>query len=261
MDYINLEQYINNVELQKECSKILSNLNRIEFSTNVKLRDLKFNIGSLSDISRARAEYEFYQYERYEKKDSRYIGSVYKFDRFNELERIGVSRNSHWNTSIVSFEDSLDFIFGCLFRIKQGDLINFCERKNLCYRDYSRCLLGGGHYKELYITDLYGFSSEFDYVIRKIGSDDSIEKKLFYTQLSEFCHYFRDSLMSVLNTSLCNDGNTMLISAGASSLVFNSKKKIDEVVLVKYKIYETKLKTLCVGKGEYLDSLHKCLDC
>ena len=100
MDYINLEQYINNVELQKECSKILSNLNRIEFSTNVKLRDLKFNIGSLSDISRARAEYEFYQYERCEKKDSRYIGSVYKFDRFNELERIGVSRNSHWNCFI-----------------------------------------------------------------------------------------------------------------------------------------------------------------
>lgn len=260
MDCINLEEYIGCVEVEKQCSAIVSNLAGMKYNTLCKPSDFEFCEYDVGNICKSRVELACNQLnDRYN--NQRYTGSCYLFDKYNELERIKTSNSLSKYIYVISFEDSLDFIFCCLYKSKQGSLIDFCYENNLSYINYSRCLLGGGHCGELYITDLYGFSSGFDYEIKKIGSDNSVEKKLFYTRLSKFCYWFRNALMSVLNTSLCVDGDTMLISAGASSLVYNSNKPMELIVHVKYKIYETKLKMLCMKDGEYLNSLHKCLSC
>lgn len=188
-----------------------------------------------------------------------YAHKAYEYDNMNELERFGAGRYSRRYVLLVSFEDALDFVFSCLFKTKQGSLIKFCEDNNLDYRAYSRQLLGGGKYKDLYMNDLLGFSQAFDLVIEGIGKNDSIEKKLYFSKLYSFCEDFRNALMVHLTDKIDGTDNTILASAGISSLVYYSDVEIDDYITVKYKAYQINLKILCMKKNEYFNHVHECL--
>ena len=183
----------------------------------------------------------------------------FQYDNMNELERYGMGRYCRDYIAIVSFEDSLDFIYSCLFKTKSGDLRKFCAENDLDYKIYSRQQLGGGHYKDLTFNDLYGFSPSFDIVINSLESSDTVEYKLLGARILRFCESLRNSLLVVLGNSITDDGNSILASAGLSSLVYYCDRLVDGEVESKYKAYSTKLKILCVSRGDYINHLHEDL--
>lgn len=188
-----------------------------------------------------------------------YNHKSYSYDNMNEMERFGAGRYSRSNIIIISFEDCLDFIYSCLFRTKQGDLKKFCERKDINYNVYSRQHLAGGFYEELYLTDLMGFSPSFDVVIDTIGSEDSIEKRIYFSKLYKFCEDFRNALLIHTDEMYRNISEMILASAGITSAVYYSDGPVEGEIIVRYKMYETKLKILSVKKGKYLDAVNESL--
>lgn len=191
-----------------------------------------------------------------------YKHRAYNYDSVNELERFGLGRYARNFNVIISFEDALDFVYSCMFKTQQGGLIKFCDENGLDYRSYSRQLLGGGKFGQLYLTDLVGFSPAFDVIINMVGSDSSIEKLLYFSRLYRFCESFRNALVVELGSALEDDmsKNTILASVGITSIMYYAEHDEGfEDIEVKYKTNKINLKTLCVRRGEYFKHIHEYL--
>lgn len=188
-----------------------------------------------------------------------YKHNSYEYDTMNELERFGAGKYARRYILIISFEDSLDFIYSCLYRTKLGSLIEFCNKSGIDYKSYSRQHLAGGKYGETYLTDLFGFSPIFDDAINTIGSDDSINRRIYFNNLTSFCMDFRNAMLLYTGDLLGEKDCTVLASAGITSAVYYSDSYIDGDITVRYKMYETRLKILCVEYGKYFDSIHESL--
>lgn len=210
---------------------------------------------SLGRISKARVDRCQYSLRT----QRNYNHKVYDYDNMNELERYGLGRYARKYIVIVSFEDCLDFIYSCLFKTKQGSLIEFCKNNELDYLKYSRQHLAGGEVDKVYLTDFRGFSPSFDIILNSIPSDSSIEKTIYFSRLSRFCESFRNALLKHFGTSINGNSDTILASAGITSLVFYSHVPIDDYISVRYKTYNINLKLLCVEAGEYFNSINESL--
>ena len=84
-----------------------------------------------------------------------------------------------------------------------------------------------------------------------LDSTDTIEYKLLGAKVLSFCETFSNALLVHLGGSLYGSASNILASAGLSSLVYYSDKKIDDVIPVVYRAYKTRLKILCVERGKY----------
>lgn len=184
-----------------------------------------------------------------------YDHKSYRYDSMNEMERLGAGRYARANIIIVSFEDCLDFIYSCMFKTKLGGLKEFCANNNINYKAYSRQHLAGGNCGDLYITDLYGFSPAFDVVITSIGSEDSLDRRLYFNKLFRFCEDFRNALLVHLDKMFYKDSDVILASAGLTSAVYYSNREIKGTLDVTYKMYNTKLNFLSVKTGDYFNHL------
>ena len=109
-------------------------------------------------ISRCVKARDCYDYKRVYKHNN------YRYDSLNELERYGYGRFHRNYEVIISFEDSLDFIYACLFKTKRGSLMEFFNNKEDYYA-MSRQYLAGGYINSIDLAKIKGFSEAFDIVL------------------------------------------------------------------------------------------------
>ncbi len=179
------------------------------------------------------------------------------YDDMNELERYGTGEYARDYIILISFEDALDFIYSDLLKTKSNSLIEFCEKKDLNYNIYSRSILGGGKYGKLLMNDLLGFSESYDVLLKIIGNDMSLEKRLFFTKFSKFCVDFRNSL--VLNCGINFIEDSIIASVGVSSIVYYCNIDIDEEIVVYSKSSKITLKVLCYERNDYINVIENNL--
>ena len=250
MSVLNLDDYIGYAwETNSDYNRIMNTVSARKFQPpNV----IKVDVDSDNDLQRICASRIADCQSKY-KNIRNYVHRSYQYDNMNEMERFGAGKYSRKYVVVVSFEDCLDFIYSCIFKTRVGDLIRFCAQRGMNYTAYSRQHLAGGYCGELYITDLLGFSPVFDVIINTMESDSSVDRRLYFNKLFNFCKDFRNALLLHLDGLFGNDKAMILASAGLTSAVYYSDVPVSGEVDVSYKMYKTKLKILCVEKGKYFD--------
>lgn len=173
------------------------------------------------------------------------------YDDMNELERFGTAEFARQYMILISFEDALDFIYSEILKTRTNGLIDFCRNKGLNYNLYSRSVLGGGKCSNLLMNDLLGFSESYDVLLRNIGNNMSLEKRLFFTRFSRFCVNLRNSLVLRCGTNFVSD--SVIASVGVSSILYYSSVPVDDEIVIYGKASHLILNVLCYERDDYIN--------